>query len=80
MIIVPEEETTVFKKIERGFKNKILDGYAAYFPKYIPISNEARDLISGQQTSKQKIQLIIIIEVKYIIASTLFHCIRIAQI
>eukprot|EP01084_Bolivina_argentea_P026347 48988_1 len=46
-----EEENEIFEKIKKGFKNKVLEGYGAFFPKDIPISNDAMDIISGMLTS-----------------------------
>eukprot|EP01084_Bolivina_argentea_P311197 538636_1 len=46
-----EEEEQIFENIKKGFKNEIIDGYGAFFPKDIPISEDAMDIISGLLTS-----------------------------
>ena len=39
-------ENAVFSKIKQGFSPVVKEGYGAWFPFDIPISEEARDLIS----------------------------------
>lgn len=36
----------VYDLIRQGFKAEVMPGYGAYFPESMPISKEARDLIS----------------------------------
>eukprot|EP00485_Elphidium_margaritaceum_P003613 CAMPEP_0202698964 /NCGR_PEP_ID=MMETSP1385-20130828/12195_1 /ASSEMBLY_ACC=CAM_ASM_000861 /TAXON_ID=933848 /ORGANISM="Elphidium margaritaceum" /LENGTH=1079 /DNA_ID=CAMNT_0049355797 /DNA_START=9 /DNA_END=3248 /DNA_ORIENTATION=+ len=46
-----EEEADVLDKIKQGFNPSVCDNYGAWFPKEIPISENARDLIAGLLTT-----------------------------
>ena len=46
-----EDEQQIFNKIKSGFTPKVMDGYGAFYPSDIPISDEAMDIISGLLTS-----------------------------
>jgi len=52
-----KENEMIYKKIRRGFNPEVKKGYGAHFPKDIPISEDARDLIGKLLTSKPQDRL-----------------------
>lgn len=52
-----KENDMIYKKIRRGFDPKVRKGYGSHFPQAIPVSDEARDIISHLLVSEPKERL-----------------------